>query len=122
MHAGHIDEALAVVDDALAEASGKTIPFYEAELLRLRGELLRKQTIPMEAEAESCFRRAVDIARRQQAKALELRAVTSLSRLLNEQGRCDEARQRLAETCGWFTEGFGTVDLQEARALLEGLS
>ena len=73
-------------------------------------------------EAEECFRRAIDIARRQSAKSLELRAVTSLSRLWQKQGKTEEARQMLAEIYGWFTEGFDTADLKEAKALLEELS
>ena len=73
-------------------------------------------------EAEACFRQALDIARRQSAKSVELRAVMSLSRLWQQQGKKAEARQLLAEIYGWFTEGFDTKDLQEAKALLEELS
>ena len=73
-------------------------------------------------EAEECFHKAVDIARRQSAKSLELRAVMSLARLWQQQGRMEEARQMLAEIYGWFTEGFDTADLKEAKALLEELS
>ncbi|MBI3990195.1 MAG: tetratricopeptide repeat protein [candidate division NC10 bacterium] len=76
----------------------------------------------IEAEAETCFRQAIDIARRQQAKSLELRAVMSLSRLLQKQGKPEEARQMLEEIYGWFTEGFDTADLQEAKTLLEELA
>ncbi len=72
-------------------------------------------------EAEACFRKAIEIARRQQAKSLELRAVVSLSRLWQKQGKKKEARRMLAKIYGWFTEGFDTVDLQEAKALLEEL-
>jgi tetratricopeptide (TPR) repeat protein len=72
-----------------------------------------------EEEAEACFLQAIEIARRQQAKSLELRAVMSLSRLWQQQSKKDEARQMLAEIYGWFTEGFDTKDLQEARTLLE---
>jgi predicted ATPase len=74
-----------------------------------------------EAEAEACFHKAIDIARRQGAKSLELRAVMSLSRLWQQQGKKEEARQMLAEIYGWFTEGFDTKDLQEAKVLLEEL-
>ena len=74
-----------------------------------------------EAEAEACFLKAIEIARRQQAKSLELRAVMSLSRLWQQQGKKEAARKMLAEIYGWFTEGFDTKDLQEARALLEEL-
>jgi predicted ATPase len=73
-------------------------------------------------EAEACFLKAIEIARKQQAKSLELRAVMSLSRLWQQQGKKEEARQMLAEIYNWFTEGFDTVDLQEAKALLEELS
>jgi predicted ATPase len=74
-----------------------------------------------QAEAEACFQRALDIARRQEAKSLELRAAMSLSRLWLRQGKRDEARALLAPIYGWFTEGFDTADLQEAKALLETL-
>ncbi len=74
-----------------------------------------------ETEAEACFHKAIEITRWQQAKSLELRAVMSLSRLWQQQGKKDEARQMLAEIYGWFTEGFDTADLKEAKALLEEL-
>ena len=73
-------------------------------------------------EAEACFRQGIDIARSQGAKSLELRSVMSLSRLWQGQGKKEEARQMLAEIYGWFTEGFDTADLKEAKALLEELS
>jgi predicted ATPase len=75
-----------------------------------------------EAEAEACFHKAIEIARRQEAKSLELRAVMSLARLWQQQGKRDQAHQMLAEIYGWFTEGFDTADLQEAKALLQELS
>jgi predicted ATPase len=84
--------------------------------------LLLRLPIPDITRAEACFRRALDVARCQQAKALELRAALSLSRLVHQQGRRADARQLLAEIYGWFTEGFDTPDLQEAKALLEELS
>jgi predicted ATPase len=74
------------------------------------------------SEAETCFRQAIDSARRQSAKSLELRAVMSLSRLLQKKGKTEEARRILAAIYGWFTEGFDTADLKEAKALLEELS
>jgi predicted ATPase len=74
-----------------------------------------------EVEAEACFLKAIEIARKQQAKSLELRAVMSLSRLWQQQGKKEEARQMLAEIYGWFTEGFDTADLKDAKALLEEL-
>jgi predicted ATPase len=73
-------------------------------------------------DAEACFHQAIDIARRQGAKSWELRAVMSLSRLYHQQGKKEEARRMLAEAYGWFTEGFDTADLREAKAMLEGLS
>jgi predicted ATPase len=73
-------------------------------------------------EAEACFRKALDIARRQQAKSLELRAAMSLSRLWQQQGKQEEAHQLLTEIYGWFTEGFDTADLKEAKILLEELA
>ena len=76
----------------------------------------------VELEAGECFHKAIETARRQQAKSLELRAVMNLSRLWQRQGKRDEARQLLAEIYGWFTEGFDTKDLQEAKALLEELT
>ena len=74
------------------------------------------------AEAEQCFRTAIEIARRQSARSIELRAATSLARLLAKQGRRDEARAMLAEIYGWFTEGFDTADLKHAKTLLDELS
>jgi len=95
---------------------------WDAELNRVQGNLLLQLGVSRVSEAEGCFRRAIEIARRQGAKSLELRAVTSLSRLLHHQGKTDEARQTLANIYGWFTEGFDTADLKEAKALLEELS
>ena len=89
---------------------------------RLKGELLLARAPENPADAEACFRQAIDIARRQSAKSLELRAVLSLSRLYHQQGKKEEARRMLAEIYGWFTEGFDTADLQEAKAMLQVLS
>src|SRR5262249_60706692 len=91
----------------------------EAELHQLHGDLLQQQTIPDAPQAEACFQRALDVARHQQAKSWELRAATSLSRLWQQQGKCAAARQLLTEVYGWFTEGFDTADLQEAKPLLD---
>jgi predicted ATPase len=84
--------------------------------------LLQQQSADNHAEAQACFHRALDIARSQQAKSLELRAATSLSRLWQQQGKRNEARQLLAEVYSWFTEGFDTPDLREAKALLDELA
>jgi predicted ATPase len=94
----------------------------KAELYRLKGELLLLQNASGAAEAESCFREAIEIAQRQRAKSWELRATMSLARLLASQGHRDEARTMLAEIYNWFTEGFDTADLKDAKALLEALS
>jgi predicted ATPase len=91
-------------------------------LHRLKGGLLLARSGEDQTEAEACFRQALDIARRQQAKSLELRAAMSLSLLWQRQGKREEARQLLAEIYGWFTEGFDTADLQEAKALLDELA
>lgn len=125
---GQAEEGLSVLTEALAAVHKTGERFYEAELYRLKGELLLKQSggpgaeSGVHKEAEECFRRAIDIARRQSGKSLELRAVMSLSRLWRRQGKGEEARQMLAEIYGWFTEGFDTVDLKEAKSLLEELS
>ncbi len=103
----------------LADTTGER--WYEPELYRLKGELLLQQSVDHQAEAESCFHHALDIARNQQAKSLELRAATSLARLWQSQGKRQEAYDLLAPIYNWFTEGFDTADLQEAKALLETL-
>jgi len=118
---GQIDEALNAVDEVLpfAQTEGR---YYEAELNRLRGELLLKQDASNAAQAEQSFRTAIEIARSQSAKSWELRATTSLARLMRDTGRRDEARAMLADIYNWFTEGFDTADLKDAKALLDELS
>jgi predicted ATPase len=118
--AGRPEEGLATLADALAFVEQTDERYCEAELYRMRGALLLMQGD--EAEAEASLHKAIDVAHRQQAKSWELRATTSLARLWQKQGRADEARPMLAEVYGWFTEGFDTRDLQEAKALLEELS
>ena len=108
--------------DALARLPRGRGFFYEAELYRLRGELLLRQATPDALQEEECFHQALAVARRQEAKSLELRATMSLSRLWQQQGKPEEARQLLAEVYTWFTEGFDTADLREARALLTALT
>ena len=117
---GHPDEGLAVLAEALAVMDTTAVRFYAAELSRLKGALLL-QTVLDAAQAEACFHQALAIARHQQAKSLELRAAMSLSRLWQQQGKRDEAHELLAPIYGWFTEGFDTADLQDAKALLEAL-
>jgi hypothetical protein len=122
---------------ALVDKTGDRVS--EAELYRLKGEMSLQSAVrspqseitspqypapstQAEAEAEACFLKAIEVARRQSAKSLELRAVMSLSCLWQQQGKKEEARQMLTEIYGWFTEGFDTKDLQEAKALLNELS
>jgi adenylate cyclase len=134
---GRIPDALQSLTKALALAEKNGEHFYDAELYRLKGELTLQSSVlrlgssvtnpqslmpDAQVEAEGYFLKAIDIAQKQQAKSLELRAVTSLARLWQSQGKRDEARQMLAEIYGWFTEGFDTKDLQEAKALLAELS
>jgi predicted ATPase len=117
-----VKEGLAVITEALA-AVPATGGYWEAELYRLKGELLLKgEAEELQAEAEECFWQALEVAQRQGTKSLELRATVSLSRLQQRQDKKEEARQRLAKIYDWFTEGFDTPDLQEAKALLEELS
>jgi predicted ATPase len=93
-----------------------------AEAYRLQGALLLHQAVADTVHAEACFQQALTIAHRQRARSWELRAAMSLARLWQHQGKREEARELLAPIYGWFTEGFGTADLQEAQALLEELS
>jgi len=95
--------------------------WYASECYRLKGELLLQQSSDNQAEAESSFHHALEIARSQQAKSFELRVATSLARLWQQQGKRQEAYDLLAPVYGWFTEGFDTADLQEAKALLDVL-
>jgi predicted ATPase len=119
---GQVEAGLATLAEALAAAHATGERWGEAELYRLRGGLLLRQTGTQQEDAETWLRRALDVARRQEAKALELRAAMSLSRLWQQQGKRNEARELLASIYGWFTEGFDTADLQEAKALLAALS
>jgi predicted ATPase len=96
--------------------------WYKAELFRLKGTLLLQQAVPDASQAEACFHQALDIARQQQAKSWELRAATSLARLWQQQDKHKEAYELLDPVYHWFTEGFDTADLQEARALLESMA
>jgi predicted ATPase len=119
--AGQAAEGLTKLAEALEVIDHTGERFYEAALYRLKGELLR-QTISDERQAEACFYQALEIARSQHAKSLELRAAMSLSRLWQQQDKRAEARELLAPIYGWFTEGFDTADLQEAKALLNALA
>jgi adenylate cyclase len=123
---GQMEEGLRVMEEALAELDRIEERYYEAEMYRGKGELTlqSKGLSPrpqVEKAAERCFWQAIEIARQQQAKSWELRAATSLARLWQQQGKKVEARQLLADIYGWFTEGFDTADLKEAKALLDAL-
>jgi len=122
--AGEVEEALTVVADALATVGTTSNHFYEAELYRLKGELLLRQEAHWisTTEAEICFQQSITIARDQQAKSWELRAATSLGRLWQSQDKHQDAYDLLAPVYNWFTEGFDTADLQEAKSLLDVLS
>jgi len=137
-HTGQMEEGLRVLAEALVMANRSGEQAYAAELYRLTGQLVLQSGVcspeselpntqhptpstQAEAEAEVCFLKAIEIARGQQAKSLELRAVISLGRLWQQQEKTGEARQMLAEIYNWFTEGFDTADLQEAKVLLEEL-
>ena len=120
---GQPEEGLALLAEALALVEAHGERFYEAELYRLRGEIaLKTQAACGTAAAVASFQQALTVARRQQAKSWELRAATSLARLWQSQGKHTEARDLLGQVYGWFTEGFDTADLKEARALLEALA
>jgi predicted ATPase len=144
---GQIEAGLGALAEALLAAENHAERFYEAELHRLHGELLLQKCAgagfehtppeipnghaadiaatgqsPLQIEAQACFQRAFDIARRQQAKSLELRAALSLSRLWRRQDKRRQAQQLLADIYGWFTEGLDTADFQEARIFLAELA
>jgi predicted ATPase len=120
--AGKIEEGLAALDDALAQAAFSGEKGWDAEIHRLRGELTGRLPNPDPAKAEDSFRTALAIAREQGTRGYELRAATSIARLWREHGRRTEAHELLASVHGWFTEGFDTQDLKEAKALLEELA
>jgi predicted ATPase len=121
MPSGRLNDGLVALAEALAVTNETEGRQYEAEIYRLKGELLLRRDDPGIPEAWTCFQQAIEISRKQSAKSLELRATMSLTRLLAHQGRRDEAGMMLSEIYGWFTEGFGTADLREAKALLEEL-
>jgi tetratricopeptide (TPR) repeat protein len=119
---GRSQEALDVVEDGLASVAKTGEQLSNPSLHHVKGELLLAKNPSDVAEAERCFRAAIEIARRQSARITELRAGTSLARLLRDTGRRDEARTMLAEIYSWFTEGFDTADLKDAKALLDELN
>jgi predicted ATPase len=119
---GNADDGLASVVKGMALVEKNKATWWMAELHRLKGELLLKLPPENIADAETCYKHALEVARNQEAKSLELRAAMSMSRLWQQHGKRDEARQMLAEIYGWFTEGFDTADLKEAKVLLEELA
>jgi DNA-binding SARP family transcriptional activator/predicted ATPase len=126
LRSGQSTAGLAVVAEALDLVEQSGLRFLEAELWRLRGELLQKaegeeRSFEDRESPKECFQRAIEVAQKQGAKLWELRATMSLARLLNQQGRVEEAHRLLADICGWFSEGFDTPDLQDAQTLLEEL-
>jgi adenylate cyclase len=120
--AGQFDEAFRTIEESFPIIDRTGQRHCEAEVHRLKGELLLAQRASKAADAEKCFRTAIEIARKQRAKSWELRATTSLARLLTRQRKRDKVRTMLAEIYGWFTEGFDTADLMDAKALLEELA
>lgn len=119
---GRREEALQALTEALDLATQNDEHYFESELYRLRGESLLKGGVASAPEAEPCFTQAIDIARQQNAKYLELRAVMSLARLWKDMNKTAQAHRLLEDVYGWFTEGFDTPDLKVAKALLDELS
>jgi adenylate cyclase len=125
--AGDVEKGLEFMSQALAEVERGGERYYEAELCRLKGELLLRKAetddrTALEKEAEICFQQSLAVAQRQMAKSFELRTAISLGRLLKKQGKGSEGRKLLESIYGWFTEGFDTPDLKEAKSLIEELS
>jgi serine/threonine protein kinase/predicted ATPase len=121
-HVGQVEEGLRLLAEALTGLTASGRGDLLAEVYRLQGAFLLRQSVPDATQAEACFQQALTIARHQQAKSWELRAAMSLSRLWQQQGKQAEARALLTPIYGWFTEGFDTADLQEAKALLAVLT
>lgn len=124
--AEQVDEGLAAIAEALRLVEKNDERFYEVELYRVKGELALRAGEKAKGgkgeEVEECFLKAIEVAQKQQAKSLKLRAVMSLARLWQQQGNSAEAHRMLSKVYHWFTEGFDTKDLTEAKALLEELS
>jgi predicted ATPase len=119
---GQFDEAWRCTTEAKVAVEATEERWYEAEVHRIAGEIALLSPERDSAKAEACFERALAVARQQQAKSWELRAATSMARLWRDQGKRNEARELLAPVYGWFTEGFDTLDLREAKALLDELT
>jgi len=119
---GQVEEGLRALEEALEWVQRNDERLYVAEVHRIKGELLLRQATPDPVEAEHCFEQALAVARDQHAKSWELRAATSMARIWLQDGRIDDARALLSPIYDWFTEGFDTADLQDAKALLNQLS
>jgi predicted ATPase len=119
---GDFKQGIQLLTEALTNAEKTGEKHHESEIHRLKGQLLLQQSSDNASEAESCFQQAISIAQNQQAKSWELRASTSLARLWQSQGKQQEARELLEPVYSWFTEGFDTADLIEAKALLDELA
>ena len=119
---GQFDDAWRCIGEAMTTIETSNESWFEAESHRMAGEIARKSPESDTTKAEAYFERALAVAREQQAKSWELRAAMSMARLWRDQGKRDEARELLAPVYGWFTEGFDTLDLKEAKALLDELS
>ena len=119
---GELDNAWRCIDEAMTLIQASKERWFEAEANRIAGQIALKSPEPDAAKAEAYFGRALALARQQQAKSWELRAAMSLARLWRDQGKVQQARELLAPIYGWFTEGFDTRDLKEAKALLEELA
>jgi predicted ATPase len=117
--AGRLEDSLTALAEAQAFADASEERYWQPEIHRLKGELLLHRDLTNTRDAEACFHEALELARRQQARSLELRAAMSLARLWSRQGQAQSARELVAAVYGTFTEGFQTHDLQAARAWLE---
>jgi predicted ATPase len=119
---GQLDKAWGCIDEAISMIETTKETWCEAEINRVAGEIALMSPEPDAAKAEAYFKRALSVARAQEAKSWELRAAMSMARLWRDQGKVQQGRKLLAPVYGWFTEGFSTRDLQEAKALLEELT
>jgi predicted ATPase len=119
---GSLDDAWRCINEATTAIATTKERWHEADVERIAGEIALKSPEPDEAKAEGYFERALEVARQQQAKSWELRAAMSLARLWRDQGKVQQARELLVPVYGWFTEGFDTRDLREAKVLLEELA
>ena len=118
---GQFDDAWRCIGEAVTAVDTTKETWFEAEVHRIAGEVALMSPLPDAVKAEAYFDRALAVARQQQAKSLELRAAMSMARLSRDQGKVQQARELLAPVYGWFTEGFGTRDLKEAKVLLDEL-